>query len=41
MHLKEFSVISPVIQSAEVFRAIETVISPDAIEQGSWENKEH
>ena len=33
MHLKEFSVISPVIQSAEVFRAIETVISPNAIEQ--------
>lgn len=33
MQLKEFSVISPVIQSAEVFRAIETVISPDVIEQ--------
>lgn len=33
MQLKEFSLISPVIQSAEVFKAIETVISPDAIEQ--------
>jgi len=33
MQLKEFSLISPVIQSAEVFKALETVISPDAIEQ--------
>jgi len=33
MQFKEFSLISPVIQSAAVFRAIETVISPDAIEQ--------
>jgi hypothetical protein len=33
VHLKEFSFISPVIESAEVFRAIETAIPPDAIEQ--------
>ena len=31
MHLKEFSFISPVIESAEVFSAIETAIPPDAI----------
>lgn len=31
MHLKEFSFISPVIESAEVFRAIETAIPPNAI----------
>ena len=33
MQLKEFSLISPVIESAEVFRAIETVIPPDVIAQ--------
>ncbi len=33
MHLKEFSMISQVIESAEVFKAIQTVISADAIEQ--------
>jgi len=31
VHLKEFSFISPVIESAEVFSAIETAIPPDAI----------
>lgn len=33
MHLKEFSFISPVIEAHEVFRAIETAIPVDAIEQ--------
>lgn len=33
MHLKEFSMISQVIESAEVFKAIQTVISTDAIAQ--------
>ena len=33
MQLKEFSLISPVIESAEVFRAIETVLPPDVIAQ--------
>jgi hypothetical protein len=31
MQLKEFSFISPVLESTEVFKAIETVIPPDAI----------
>ena len=33
MHLKEFSFISPVIEAAEVFSAIETAIPADAIAQ--------
>lgn len=33
MQLKEFSLICPVIESAEVFTAIETAIPPDVIEQ--------
>jgi hypothetical protein len=33
VHLKEFSLISPVIESAEVFKAIETAIPSDLIEQ--------
>ena len=33
MQLKEFSLISPVIESAHVFQAIETVIPPEVIEQ--------
>ena len=33
VHLKELSFISPVIESAEVFRARETAIPADAIEQ--------
>jgi hypothetical protein len=33
MQLKEFSLISAVIESVDVFQAIETVISPDVIEQ--------
>lgn len=33
MHLKEFSFISPVVEAAFVFKALETVISPDAIAQ--------
>lgn len=33
MQLKEFSLISPVIESADVFQAIEKVIPPDVIEQ--------
>ena len=33
MQLKEFSFIAPVIESAAVFKAIETVISPDIIAQ--------
>jgi hypothetical protein len=37
VHLKEFCFISPVIESAEVFRAIETAIASDAIEQAIGE----
>jgi hypothetical protein len=33
MQLKEFSFISPVLESTEVFKAIETVIPPEAIAQ--------
>ena len=33
MQLKEFSLISPVIESADVFQAIQTVIAPLGIEQ--------
>lgn len=33
MQLKEFSLISPVIESADVFGAIEAVIPPEVIEQ--------
>lgn len=33
MHLKEFPFISPVVEAAFVFKAVETVISPDAIAQ--------
>ena len=33
MQLKEFSFISPVIEAALVFKAIETAISPDVIDQ--------
>lgn len=33
MQLKEFYFISPVIEAALVFKAIETVISPDVIAQ--------
>ena len=33
MHLKELSFISPAIESALIFKAIETVISPDEIAQ--------
>lgn len=33
MQLKEFSLICPVIEPAEVFTAIETAIPPDVIEQ--------
>lgn len=33
MQLKEFSIISPVIEAALIFKAIETVISPDLIAQ--------
>jgi hypothetical protein len=33
VHLKEFSLISPVIEAAEVFSAIQTAIPPDAIAQ--------
>lgn len=42
MQLKEFSLISPVIESAEVFKAIETAIPLAVIEQtiGTTEAKE-
>jgi hypothetical protein len=39
MQLKEFSLISPLIESVKVFRAIETVIPPDAIEQTLGQTK--
>ena len=42
MQLKEFSLISPVIESSHVFKAIETAIPIDVIEQtiGSTEVRE-
>jgi hypothetical protein len=42
MHLKEFSLISPVIESTNVFKAIETVIPLEVIEQtiGTTEARE-
>jgi hypothetical protein len=33
MQLKEFSLISPVVESGMVLKALETAISSDAIEQ--------
>ena len=33
MHLKKFSLVSPKIQSTEIFLAIETAIPTEAIEQ--------
>ena len=33
MHLKDFSLVSPVIQNGEVFKAIEAAISPKTIEK--------
>jgi hypothetical protein len=33
MHLKEFSLISPIIESTDVFKAIETAIPLEVIEQ--------
>ncbi len=42
MQLKEFSLIAPVIESVDVFKAIETVISPEVIEEtiGTTQAKE-
>lgn len=42
MQLKEFSWITPVIESVDVFKAIETVISPEVIEEtiGTTQAKE-
>ncbi len=31
MYLKEFSLISPLIESVDIFQAIETVIAPELI----------
>ena len=33
VHLKDFSLLSPVIQSSDLLKAIETAIPPTAIEQ--------
>jgi hypothetical protein len=33
MNLKDFSLVSPVIQAGEILRAIEVAIPPEAIEQ--------
>lgn len=33
MQFKEFSLVAPVIESTDVFKAIETVIPPEVIEQ--------
>ncbi len=35
MHLKDFSLVSPAIQSGEVLKAIEAAIPPEAIETAS------
>ena len=42
MQLKEFSLISPVIESGSVLKAIETAISPETIEQvlGNTDSRE-
>lgn len=42
MQLKEFSLIAPVVESVDVFKAIETVISPEVIEEtiGTTQAKE-
>jgi hypothetical protein len=42
VQLKEFSLIAPVIESVDVFKAIETVISPEVIEEtiGTTQAKE-
>lgn len=39
VHLKEFSLLSPNIQSAEIFKAIETAIPAEAIEQAIAKTK--
>lgn len=39
MHLKEFSLLSPKIQSTEIFKAIETAIPAEAIEMAIAKTK--
>ncbi len=39
VHLKDFSLLSPTIQSSDVFKAIEAAIPPIAIEQASAKTK--
>ncbi len=39
MHLKDFSLLSPVIQSSDLLKAIETAIPPTAIEQAIAKTK--
>ena len=39
MHLKEFSLVSPKIQSTEIFKAIEMAIRATAIEQAITKTK--
>ncbi len=39
VHLKEFSLVSPKIQSTEIFKAIETAIPAEAIEQAIAKTK--
>ena len=39
MHLKEFSLVSPKIQSTEIFKAIEMAIPATAIEQAITKTK--
>lgn len=41
MQLKESSLISPVIESGEILTALETAISPQAIEQAIAFDKQH
>ncbi len=38
VHLKEFSFISPVIESAEVFKAIETTLPSAGTRTGNWQH---
>lgn len=39
VHLKEFSLVSPKIQATEIFKAIETAIPTEAIEQAVAKTK--
>ena len=41
MNLKDFSLVSPVIQAGEILRAIEVAIPPEAIERVLQQTNSH